>query len=249
MIPSSPEPGTVTVWWCSVHEVVPRLKTVRRLLDETEIRRADRFSVGNAMNRFVTARGMLRLVVGRSLDTDPSRLRIREGPRGKPSLASPATRSTPHFNLSHSGDAVVVALADVELGIDVEALRPVARAERLAARFFSDGERRQLAGREVGDRDAAFLTIWTAKEAYLKAIGSGVAMPLSQIEIDLSGPSFSRIVSDPHEAGRWTLLQTRLPIGAVCSVAIRGAGWRLDVREFDWGQIESSNHPEEHDVG
>ncbi len=231
----------VTLWWTSVSAALPFLSFARGLLDAEEGRRADRFTVAGGKARYLTAHGMLRIVLGRALATAPSELRFQTGARGKPSLRAPTTLPTPHFNISHSGDVAVVALAGAELGVDVEALRPLARAERLAARFFSDRERQSLAEVSSESRDTAFLGIWTAKEAYLKAVGSGVAMPLRKIEIDLSGPVITRIMGDPHAASRWSLLHTALPIPAVCTVAIRGRGWRLDVRRFDWNQVHSQS--------
>ena len=229
----------VTLWWTSVSAALPFLSFARGLLDAEEGRRADRFTVAGGKARYLTAHGMLRIVLGRALATAPSALRFQEGARGKPSLAPPAAVPTPHFNISHSGDAAVVALAGAELGVDVESLRPVARAERLAARFFSDRERQSLANLPAGLYDPAFLAIWTAKEAYLKAVGSGISMPLRKIEIDVGEPAITHLVGDPHAAERWTLLRTELPIPALASVAIRGRGWRLDVRRFDWNQVQS----------
>lgn len=238
MSPHRTEPGIVTLWWTSVHAAREHLDRIRALLDVDESRRADRFTVETGRARYLAAHGMLRLVLGSVLETDPAGLRFQRGTRGKPSLAPSTMPSIPHFNISHSGDAAVVAVAVAELGVDVEALRPLARSDRLAERFFSDRERRCLARRRDRNRDAAFLGVWTAKEAYLKAVGSGIAMPLRKIEIDLKGPAITHIVGDPHAAARWTLLQTDLPIPALCSVVIRGRGWRLDVQRFDWDHVQ-----------
>ncbi len=229
----------VTLWWTSVSAALPFLGFARRLLDAEEGRRADRFRVEGGRARYLTAHGMLRIVLGRALRTAPSELCFQTGARGKPSLTTPVAVPTPHFNISHSGDAAVVALAGTELGVDVEALRPVARAGRLAARFFSDRERQALADLPADLYDQAFLAIWTAKEAYLKAVGSGISMPLRKIEIDTGEPAITHLVGDPHAAERWTLLHTELPIPALASVVIRGRGWRLDVRRFDWDQVQS----------
>lgn len=236
---SEQAPRIVTLWWTSVSAACPLLGPIRNLLAAAENRRADRFTVEDGRNRYLAAHGMLRLVIGRALEIAPTDVVLREGARGKPSLAPTSATPACHFNISHSGDAAVVAVAGAELGVDVEALRPLPRAVRLADRFFSDSERRWLLSRPTGSRDAAFLALWTAKEAYLKAVGSGIAMQLRKIEIDLDGPTITQIVGDPHEAERWTLLHAELPNRAFCSVAIRGQGWRLDVRRFDWDRVQS----------
>ena len=114
------------------------------------------------------------------------------------------------------------------------------RATTLASRFCSDFERGQLNELPERDREAAFLTLWTCKEAYLKAVGSGIAMPLRDIEVDFHPLRFVRINNDPHAAADWTLLHATLPEPAACTVAIRGPSRRLYVREFAWNRVSST---------
>ena len=231
------ETGTrrgIQLWWTSVSRADDHLDQLSEIFDADEQLRAGRFKVEAGRRRFVAAHIMLRVVLGRTVGAPPGQLRFRAGARGKPSLAAPDAGPTPRFNLSHSGDVAVVAIADAELGVDVEAHRPVTNAERLATRFFSEGERRWLSLQSEGRRDAAFLSIWTCKEAYLKAIGSGIAMQLCALEIDPDRPAIARISNDPHAAAAWSILRADLPIAAECAVAIRGHRWELDVREFDW---------------
>jgi 4'-phosphopantetheinyl transferase len=163
----------------------------------------------------------------------PQSIRLATGPRGKPALADP-TAGAPHFNLAHSGALAVVALADRELGVDVEAMRPFPRTGRFAARFFAPSEQRWLEGKPAAEREPAALTLWTFKEAYLTAVGSGIAMTLAGVEIDPDRPALLRVAGVPVADGEWTLLGTRLPGPAAAAVAVRGSGWRLEVRGFDW---------------
>jgi 4'-phosphopantetheinyl transferase len=204
------------------------------LLDAEEKKRAERYRVDVARKRYVAARAITRLLVARCANVEPSALIFATGARGKPRLEFPKPTPAVWFNTAHSGDTAVVALATAELGVDVESLRPVPNLGRLAQRFFSHGEREQLSARPESARDAAFLTLWTCKEAYLKAVGSGIAMPLRRVEIDLDRNRLARINNDPHAASVWTLLGAGLPEPAVCTVAIRGSGWSLITREFEW---------------
>jgi 4'-phosphopantetheinyl transferase len=226
---------TVTLWWTSLHDHADAIEAASDRLDDAECRRAARFSVEGGRLRYLAAHTMLRTLMGKKLGVDPQALAFSEGVRGKPSLTAPRVHPTPWFNLSHSGDLAVVALSDSEVGVDVEMIRSVPKLDRLAKRFYSDAERRRLSQSAKGRREADFLAIWTAKEAYLKAVGSGVAMPLKAIEVNPDGPSLDRIARDPHAAAEWTLLSTTLIGAAVCTVAVRGPDWRLVVREFDWG--------------
>ena len=95
------------------------------------------------------------------------------GPEGKPWLPD---RPGLHFSLSHSGELVLCALSDAELGCDVETPRRVNAA--LVRRFFHPDEQRWLFSLPQGEQDAAFLRLWTLKESYVKAIGLGLSLPL-----------------------------------------------------------------------
>jgi 4'-phosphopantetheinyl transferase len=141
--------------------------------------------------------------------------------------------AAPHF--SRASGNLAVALAG-ELGVDVEALRPFPRAERFAARFFAPSEQQWLQAKSEAERGHAALTLWTFKEAYLKAVGSGIAMTLASVEVDPDRPALLRVAGIAPAAGDWTLLGARLPGPAVVAVAIRGSGWRVEVREFDWSR-------------
>ncbi len=236
---AAPTDRVITLWWTSILSNASNLEAVVDRLEAAERRRAARFRVDAGRLRFIAAHAMLRTLLAHRLGVLPDALRFVEGPRGKPTLSEPPAHPEPRFNLSHSGDLAVVALADTEIGVDVEAHRPVPKLDALARRFFSEAERDRLASVAEEKRETLFLGIWTAKEAYLKAVGSGVAMSLRQLEIDPDGPAIERIAGDPHVAGQWTLLGVTLPGPAVCTVAVRGRGWRLDAREFDWSYPET----------
>jgi 4'-phosphopantetheinyl transferase len=223
----------VQLWWASCSAAAPFLDVLQDTLDDVERQRAGRFRVADAANRFVAAHALKRRVLGESIGVDPASLDFVDGARGKPRLSA-LCGDTPFFNITHSGDTAVVALAPTEVGVDVEALRPVPNLERLARRFCSSREREWLDGLPPPDREAAFLALWTCKEAYLKAVGAGVAMPLRDLETVPDEPRLSAIAGDPHSAAEWTLLRADLPEPAVCTVAVRGRGWTLTVREHQW---------------
>jgi 4'-phosphopantetheinyl transferase len=232
---SGPTPAhpTVELWWGSVAAALPHLPALLAMLDADERRRADRFRVEAGRQRFVAAHAMLRRLLAGRVDVPPQLLGFVTGPRGKPELID-RYAAAPHFNLAHSGDLAVVALARGELGVDIEALRAFPRAERFAARFFAPSEQQWLRAKPEAERGHAALTLWTFKEAYLKAVGSGIAIALASVEIDPERPTLLRVAGVPVTAGTWTLLGARLPGPAAAAVAIRGSGWRLEVQEFDW---------------
>lgn len=111
---------------------------------------------------------------------------------GKPSLKN----SELHFSLSHSGRFSACAVSDCSLGLDIQLLRPY--NERLVRRFFTQGEGDWLSGSLEQGRD--FTMLWALKEAYLKALGTGLNTPLSSFEISL-GSGIS--INPPLECAFW----------------------------------------------
>lgn len=219
----------VHLWWANCEEMPGDLESV---LPDEDQQRAKRLRVPAARRRFLAARSVTRILLGRYLGVEPAAVRIRTGARGKPRVEAASGHPGLHFNAAHSGATVAVALASSELGVDVESLRRVPKLDRLASRFCSEFERKQLFSLTETDRAAAFLTLWTSKEAYLKAVGSGIAMPLKLVEVALGPPRLVRVAGDPHAAAEWTLLHSMLPEPATCTAAIRGGSRRLLVRRF-----------------
>lgn len=112
--------------------------------------------------------------------SDPTDVEISTGAHGKPELADPAGGI--HFNLSHSGDWSVVAVARVAVGVDIERIDPRRPTTRLADRFLTAAERELVQARAGSHGDAAFFIAWSRKEAYLKAVGVGLSVPFSHVD-------------------------------------------------------------------
>jgi 4'-phosphopantetheinyl transferase len=119
----------------------------------------------------------LRLILGRYLGEDPETIELRRGERGKPALADPAAKL--RFNLSHSGGLALIAVADgLELGIDVERIRPRRDLPRLSERALGPEAARAVRSAPAGERTAAFHRAWTRHEAIAKCHGVGLHAPL-----------------------------------------------------------------------
>jgi 4'-phosphopantetheinyl transferase len=154
------------------------------LLSADEQERANRFLFEKHRNRFVNARGILRTILGNYLGSSPKELRFRLQKGGKPELHNEETQARLRFNLAHTGDLAIYALAlDHEIGIDLERVRPYAEALPIANRFFSKQEYDWLLGQPLELRNFCFFRLWTRKEAYLKASGDGLRLPLNQFTI------------------------------------------------------------------
>ena len=146
------------------------------VLSPAEHERAQRFVFERDRRRYLSAHVGLRDLLAARTKQHPATLVFEEGPFGKTALANPARCA---FNMSHSEDVALVALADEgvgEIGVDVEMLRAIPDALALARQNFSASENAELAATPPQDQSLAFLLGWTRKEACLKAIGSGLSI-------------------------------------------------------------------------
>lgn len=156
--------------------------SARALLNPEEIARAEGFARSEDRRRRLAARALLRLTLGSALGRPPTELMFEGGAHGKLRLAA----AGPAFSLSHSGGRLLIAISQLgEVGVDVE-LPGVGRDLCGAARIsFSADEIRALGRHEGSERERAFLRIWTAKEAALKAFGVGLQRPMREVVLDL----------------------------------------------------------------
>lgn len=138
--------------------------------------RAARFLVASSRRRYVVARSLLRILLGRYLGRHPAEVALTAGPFGKPRLADSLTAL--HFNLSHSDDLAVYAFArEREVGVDLERIQKVAEWQDIAASFFDESEAATLRTLDETQRDSAFIGAWTRHEASLKVPGQGLGGP------------------------------------------------------------------------
>ncbi len=167
--------------------------------DETV--RANRFHFQRDRRRFIAGRARLRQILGAYLHRPPHLLQFRYGASGKPSVPGPLA-----FNLSHSADFAAIAVARFELGIDIECVRPI--EEAVAERFFAADEVARLRALPQPQQTAAFFACWTRKEAYVKALGDGLLLPLDCFSVSLEPDAPARLLrtgDDPAEPSRWQL--------------------------------------------
>ena len=158
-----------------------RLRDLRRLLNQEELRRADKFVTDRLKRRFVAARAGLRNALGEATGRAAAEISFSYGPMGKPRLILGTADPPIHFNLTHSGENAVLAVSREPIGVDLEVLRPMSRAAAFAKRWFHAAEQDRYAGSSEADRLEVFFRIWTAKEAALKLLGKGVGEALPQL--------------------------------------------------------------------
>jgi 4'-phosphopantetheinyl transferase len=174
-------------------------------LSEDERARAERFRVESVQWQFVVSRAVLRMLLGRYLDSAPETLTFRYGPHGKPALGGTFADHPLRFNVSHTEDVALLAFTrGREVGVDVEHIHP--QAQNIAAHFFSQAENAALLALPETEREAAFFRAWTRKEAFIKARGDGFALPLTNFDVSLDEAArLLSVLNEPNEAARWSM--------------------------------------------
>jgi 4'-phosphopantetheinyl transferase len=213
-------PREVQIWsiWLTASDAA--LAYYRSTLSLDERHRAERFSSENLKRSYTLSRGGLRILLAQYLGCRPYEIELIFGPKGKPALRE---SSRIRFNASHSGQMALYAFTlGCELGVDVEEVRELDDAESIAARFFSTAEVSELLSLKPEDRGLAFFRCWTRKEAYVKAIGDGLTIPLNRFQVTLlpGAPAlFVQTASDIGAASDWTLHHLELAPGYVGALA------------------------------
>jgi 4'-phosphopantetheinyl transferase len=178
------------------------------ILSDAERKRADAFVFPEHRRRFVHAHSSLRQILSYYTSVTPGAIQFGSGKNGKPYLENGAAPSL-SFNLSHSGELAVVAVAEVsEIGVDIEQIRPMPDWRQIAKGTFHQAETEWVCAAKVDHRAEAFFEVWTAKEAYIKASGNGLSHPLD---------SFAVVGANPQQ--EYSITRLQLPEGYAGAVA------------------------------
>ena len=217
------------VWRASLDWSGAILNRLENTLNAEERTRAERFLVPHARDRFVGARGILRELLGAYLGLDAAKVRLGYGPQGKPFL-SPEHNSRICFSVSHSHEmGLFVFASGQEVGVDIEQVKPDFRGMEIATHFFSEEETAGLAKLPPKLAEEAFFGCWTRKEAYVKARGHGLSVPLRSFTVSFTEKQ--QLV--PDEGGvLWSCYALAPAIGFTGAVVVAGQNWKLKYLEW-----------------
>ncbi len=180
-----------------------------RLLAPHERQRADRFHFRRDRLRYIVGRGTLRLLLAEYLAVGPGEVRLWYTSHGKPELSGEMSEAGLRLNVAHSGPLALFAFARRgAVGVDVEYRRPDLSWRELAERYFAPREVAELNTVPVEQQQQAFYAGWTRKEAYMKALGLGMALPLDRFAVSLTPGRPAELLSaehDPDQLGRWQM--------------------------------------------
>ena len=231
----------VHIWTLRVEASDSVAANLESVLTPEEKERAARFRFESLRRSFVVTRGVLRCLLGRYSDVHPSRIRFNYGLKGKPALA-PATGI--EFNTTHSdGVAVFGFTLGCPIGLDLERIRPLSDIQQIAEHFFCSEEAAEIMSSRPDERERAFFHCWTRKEAYIKATGDGLSVPLDSFRVTLQPDEpagFIHLGHDRNAANAWRLHDLCLVSGYAAALAYYGGHRSLSVFPIlDAGEFSS----------
>lgn len=219
----------IRIWLAAVDEV--NATAARALLSSAELARAEGMPSALLRQRFLARRWMARAILGEATEQDPAQLaleaRCERCGRLHPAARLPAGSGDVWWSASSSGGVASVAIAPWRVGLDLEQEGDRRRWERISARFYTEAEQRALGG-----SPARFIEFWTMKEAFLKAIGLGLAGGLRSLDCTtLSDPSHDWRTSPTHPG--WRFAHLHPGPGLTAAVAVEGAPDSIELRSWD----------------
>jgi 4'-phosphopantetheinyl transferase len=223
----------IEVWWTALDVAE---STLAALLSADEQERAARFAFERDRRRFIVAHGTLRAILADYVGCAPRALRFEREASGRPRLAGAHNPDALDFNLAHSHEVAVYAIAyRRRLGIDLEYVRPIDDLTGLARVAFSAAEQASLAALPPAERLGRFFDCWTCKEAYVKARGDGLSAPLQAFDIALDGdesPALRAHRLDPGEVERWWFERLAVAPGHVAALCAQAPPTTVAVQRW-----------------
>ena len=230
-----PAPGIIHVWRIDLQH--PALLALgERLLSDDESERARRFRFDKHRTRFIAGRSAMRLLLGECAGTDPAAIRFLYGEHGKPALPRHPGAPPVHFNFSNSDSRALLAVAaDRNVGIDIESRRRDINIPGLVRHILNDTEAAEFHRLPEAVRHQALLTIWTRKEAWIKALGDGFSRPLKSFSVPVDPDEETGVLpmaETPGKAAEWTFRLLESHPDDIATLTARGTDWSC--RCFDW---------------
>lgn len=227
-------PNEVHVWSARLDPSSADVERLADTLSADETARASRFHYVHHRNAFVAARGILRRLLGSYTGHVPSKLQFSYRSKGKPFLASAANHSGLEFNVAHSHGLALLAFSlGSPLGIDVELVRSDLDIEQIADRYFTEREVAELRSYPVQQRPEAFFRGWTRKEAYMKALGEGLQIPLASFGVSLDPSELPTLRSS--DSARWSIRSLSPAAGFVGAMAAEVGSRRMHYWNWELG--------------
>jgi 4'-phosphopantetheinyl transferase len=201
--------NTVHLWLIDCQDYLAQIPDLIDILSSEEREKAARFKFALHRERFIINRANLKIILGKYLQISPNQVIFEYGDKGKPNLAHSLNFVKLNFNLSHSENLAIYGISQHLIGVDLEKINEQVSCAELAERFFCPSEFKAISTLSYPENYRAFYLAWTSKEAYLKAIGAGLAGGLDSLELDLNVPeNVAKIINikgKEEEINHWQL--------------------------------------------
>lgn len=227
------QPDTLDIWHCDLEPDEERLNACRQLLSVDEIERAERLKFDEKKQEFIVTRACLRQVLSSALSCAPQELEFVRNQQGKPQLSERFADNRLEFNLAHShGRAVLAVTSGAPTGVDIEMLRYGTDYMGLAKRFFSDDEQQALLELSGEQQRRAFFACWTRKEAFVKAVGTGIGYGLDKFTVPVSPEIKTAEIKCTKFGQHWRFYD--LPVGEDFYAAVVTDGAETELRYWQF---------------
>jgi 4'-phosphopantetheinyl transferase len=221
----------VDVWRLSLNSLGSMVNDFRAHLSAEENARAQRFKFHRDRKRYMLTHAVLKVILSLYEDMGPEALKFTENRFGKPELAHPSS-SNLTFNLSHSHEMALIGIArGRQIGVDIEYVKNDFEWKEIVERFFSPREIQMINALPKNLQHTGFFTCWTRKEAYVKATGMGLSLPLKEFDVS-PVPGAATLLLSHKEASEWSMKEVDVPESYVATVAVKGHDARI--RYWDW---------------
>ena len=197
-----------------------QVQEMQQTLNEAERAKVARFKIESLRKTAVISRGTLRIILSNFLTIPPETIQFIYNAQDKPSLSPPAEFQ---FNVAHSGNFVLIAVAKTAVGVDIEQIKLDRAYQMIARRFFSEWETAVLQNIPAADQAQAFYTCWTRKEAYLKGIGTGLTTKLDSFDVEFRPDREAALLETRHRpvnVKKWKLMGVKTAVNYAAALAV-----------------------------
>ncbi len=201
------------------------------LLNDDEKLKVASFTRPEIQKKFIKTRGVLRKVLAKYLDTKPQEIKIKIGEHGKPYVEN----ETLFFNLSHTANRLVIAISNSsEIGIDLEQYKHRKNLQGLVKKCFSEEEKHFWESLSEQQQVMLFYQLWVRKEAFVKAIGRGIAVGLDQCSINPEQQTeFLSIPAEYGTANDWQIIDVQLKKEDACALVVKNMNFNYKLIELE----------------
>ena len=231
----------INLWYAAIDSLIKDVAKLSEYLNQEELRKANRIKSIKERNTAIITLAVLKILLGFYLDKSPSEVILSYTKYNKPYLKY----SDLKFNLSHSENMLLIGFTlNYDIGVDVEKMEEFPEADDVAKNFFSSYEYKSFSLLQSNERTEGFYNCWTRKEAFIKAIGSGLSYSLKEFDVTLAPGSDSKIIkikNDKAEGENWSLFSLDLISNYKAAVAVRMKECRMKISKYTAQEILQPN--------